>query len=214
VVARFDSEVNLPRMGVPVHQVKQFAPRYTFGCSISTSPYLALALGERPEASELVAHHAREMAVYYAMTKGGRGTVRPLPGCCDPLVRYRLELADEVELADALRDLCLCLFAAGARALYPAIEGGGCLTSPAALDGLPLILPTGRANLMTIHLFSSCPMGEDRTRCATDSFGKVHHARNLYVADASLLCGPPGVNPQGSIMAIARRNTLKFLKAL
>jgi choline dehydrogenase-like flavoprotein len=64
---------------------------------------------------------------------------------------------------------------------------------------------------MTIHLFGSCPMGEDRSRCAANSFGKVYGPRNLYIADASLLCGPPGVNPQGSVMAIARRNVLNFL---
>jgi choline dehydrogenase-like flavoprotein len=67
---------------------------------------------------------------------------------------------------------------------------------------------------MTIHLFSSCPMGEQRSRCATDSFGRVHGFDNLRVNDASLLCTAPGVNPQGSTMAIARRNALHFLGKL
>jgi len=57
-------------------------------------------------------------------------------------------------------------------------------------------------------------MGENRQRCATDSFGKVHEHKNLYVADASLLCDAPGVNPQGTIMALVRRNTMKFLGTL
>jgi choline dehydrogenase-like flavoprotein len=64
---------------------------------------------------------------------------------------------------------------------------------------------------MTVHAFSTCPMGEERSRCASDSFGRVHEVPNLHVADASLLCGPPGVNPQGTIMAVARRNALHFL---
>jgi choline dehydrogenase-like flavoprotein len=68
------------------------------------------------------------------------------------------------------------------------------------------------SNLMTIHLFSSCPMGENKSKCAADSFGRVHGFKNLFVADASLLCSAPGVNPQGSIMAFARRNALHFLK--
>ena len=67
---------------------------------------------------------------------------------------------------------------------------------------------------MTIHLFSSCPMGENRRLCAADSFGRVHECPGLYIADASLLCTQPSVNPQGSIMAIARRNALKFLGTL
>jgi choline dehydrogenase-like flavoprotein len=80
------------------------------------------------------------------------------------------------------------------------------------LGKLPELLPNGLANLMTIHLFSSCPMGENKSQCATDSFGRVHGLKNLYVNDASLLCTAPGVNPQGSIMALARRNALAFLE--
>jgi choline dehydrogenase-like flavoprotein len=82
------------------------------------------------------------------------------------------------------------------------------------LDKLPETLPDGLASLMTVHLFSSCPMGEDRNKCATDSFGRVHGFKNLFVNDASLLCTAPGVNPQGSIMALARRNALHFLHAI
>jgi len=48
VVAKFADAVNSAQMGVPVHQVKEFAPRFSFGCSISTPPYLALALLEHP----------------------------------------------------------------------------------------------------------------------------------------------------------------------
>jgi choline dehydrogenase-like flavoprotein len=79
---------------------------------------------------------------------------------------------------------------------------------------LPRTLQNGQANLMTIHLFSSCPMGENRERCATDSFGRVHGFENLFVSDASLLCSAPGVNPQGTIMALAHRNARAFLKTL
>src|SRR5207244_136636 len=44
VIARFPEAVNAPGMCVPVHQVKEFAPRYSFGCSISAPPHLALAM--------------------------------------------------------------------------------------------------------------------------------------------------------------------------
>jgi choline dehydrogenase-like flavoprotein len=54
-------------------------------------------------------------------------------------------------------------------------------------------------------------MGEDQSKCAADSFGRIHGFKNLLVNDASLLCTALGVNPQGSIMALARRNTLAFL---
>jgi choline dehydrogenase-like flavoprotein len=214
VVAGFSEEVNTPGMGVPVHQVKEFAPRFSFGCSISTLPYLALAMADHPERIPEVDRHWRQMAIYYAMICGGQGSVRNVPFHRDPLVRYRLERHDWANLAEALRKLCQCLFTAGAVTLYPTIVDSAHLTNEADLANLPDVLPPDRANLMAIHLFSSCPMGEDRRHCATDSFGKVHGNDNLYVADGSLLCGSPGVNPQGSIMAIVRRNALKFVGKL
>jgi choline dehydrogenase-like flavoprotein len=57
-------------------------------------------------------------------------------------------------------------------------------------------------------------MGAALNSCATDSFGQVHGHRNLFVNDGSLLCTAPGVNPQGTIMALARRNALHFSKSL
>lgn len=213
IVARFPDAVNSAEMGVPVHQVKEFAPRLSFGCSISTPAYLALGLLDHPSAASEVRHSWRQMASYYAMSAGeGRGTVRAVRGFRDPLVRYCLTEKDRRDLAEGVRRLSEVLFAAGAVALYPSLARGRPLLSRDELGRLPDILPDGRANLMTIHLFSSCPMGEDKTQCATDSFGRLHECEDLFINDASLLCTAPGVNPQGSIMALARRNVLHFLR--
>jgi choline dehydrogenase-like flavoprotein len=212
IVARFPDPVNAGDMGVPVHQVKEFSPRLSFGCSISSPAYVALGLIDHPEAVRETARTWQESATYYAMiTSEGSGTVRTLPGFRDPLVRYALTLTDRHNLADGLRKLSQILFESGASALYPSLTRGPVLHCNDCAGKIPEVLPDGLANLMTIHLFSSCPMGEDQTRCATDSFGQVHGFKNLFINDASLLCTAPGVNPQGSIMALARRNALAFL---
>lgn len=212
VVARFDDVVNAPGMGVPVHQVKEFAPHLSFGCSISEPPHLALAMTDHPELIPAVRDEWPHLAVYYAMSDGGAGRVREVPAYRDPLVSFALDDAALELLADGLAKLCRCLLAAGATALYPSIRGCPPVRSEADLALLPRTLPRDRTSLMTIHCFSTCPAGEDRARTATDSLGRVHDASGLYVADGSLLCGAPGVNPQGSIMALARRNAVAFLE--
>jgi choline dehydrogenase-like flavoprotein len=212
VVAKFPEPVNTVSMGVPVHQVKEFAPRVTFGCAISNLPYLALALRDHADQTRDLAQAWPQMASYYAMITGeGRGSIRALPRIRDPLVRYHLTPNDRRDLADGLQKLSLALFESGAGSLYPGISRSPALRNRDDLGKLPYILPSGMADLITIHLFSSCPMGEDQSKCATDSFGRLHGLKNLYVNDASLLCTAPGVNPQGSIMAIARRNVGHFL---
>ena len=212
IVARFRDTVNATDMGVPVHQVKEFSPRLSFGCSVSSPAYLALGLIDHPEAARETSRTWQNMANYYAMiTSEGSGTVRGLPGFRDPLVRYALTQTDRRNLADGLKKLSQILFESGAVELYPSLAHGPMLRCNGCLEKIPEILPDGLASLMTIHLFSSCPMGEDQSKCAVDSFGRVHGFKNLLVNDASLLCTAPGVNPQGSIMALARRNALRFL---
>ena len=215
IVARFSDDVNTTDMGVPVHQVKEFSPRLSFGCSISSPAYVALGLIDHPEAARETSRTWQRTATYYTMiTSEGRGTIRSLPNFRDPLVRYSLTENDHRNLSDGLRKLGQILFTSGATELFPSLTRGAVLRDASSLNKIPAVLPDGLANLMTIHLFSSCPMGEDKTKCATDSFGSVHGFRNLFVNDASLLCTAPGVNPQGSIMAIARRNALNFLGKL
>ena len=215
VIAQFSEQVNSIDMGVPVHQVQEFKPKLSFGCSISSLPFLALGINDYPDHIYDVENNWQKMAVYYAMiTASARGTVRCLPGYHDPLVRYRLMDEDMKCLSEGLQKLSRLLFEAGAVALYPSISAGSRLTHPDDLKKLSNSLPCTKTNLMTIHLFSSCPMGENKVVCAVDSFGKVNGFKNLYVCDGSLLCTAPGVNPQGSIMAIARRNALKFIGKL
>lgn len=212
LTAQFAEDINAADMGVPVHQVKEFSPRLSFGCSISSPPYLALGLLDHPAAARAVSKTWTRQANFYAMiTGGGRGSVRTVPGYRDPLVRYQLMPEDMRDLADGLHKLAEIMFAAGAQTVFPCVAGLPALKSTDDLRCLPKHLPHGKASLITIHLFSSCPMGENPANCAVDSFGRVHGAKNLWVADASLLCTAPGVNPQGSIMAIARRNAWHFL---
>ena len=64
---------------------------------------------------------------------------------------------------------------------------------------------------MTVHLTGTAPMGERAGRCPVDSFGNVRGVANLAVNDGSLLPSAPGVNPQGTIMAVAHRNVARML---
>jgi hypothetical protein len=183
------------------------------GCSISSRAYLALSMTDYPDLQNTLGTRWKHMAIYYAMIQGpATGTVRNIPFSAAPLVRYSLSHLNLHSLAEALHLLCRAMFASGASLLFPSISGCTPLAKESDLDRLPPELSAESANLMTIHLFSSCPMGEDLNLCATDSFGKVHGQQNLFVNDASVLCSAPGVNPQGTIMAIARRNVMHFLE--
>lgn len=214
VIAQFDHEINTPLSGVGVHQIREFAPRQSFGCAVSAPAYLKLGLLDNPDAPEDFDTVWPTMASYYVMISGGVGTIRSLPLMRDPLVRYKLDKQHMIELALGLKRLCRVMFRAGAKKVYPGIKGQTHLKDDSDLHQLPNVLDRRTASLMTIHLMGSCPMGEDQTKCAVDSFGQVHNQPGLYVSDASLIANELGVNPQGTVMALARRNALSILGKL
>ena len=55
------------------------------------------------------------------------------------------------------------------------------------------------------HPLGTCRMAADPKKGAVDPTGRLHGLQGLYVADGSLCPTPLGVNPQITIMAVARK---------
>ena len=148
--------------------------------------------------------HAASAGLFVSDT--GAGRVIGLGGTREPLLTYRLAPADVRGLFAGIALVTEIFFAAGAESVYPAVAGVGELHHPreaAALRdgrfGAAALMPTG------FHPMGTARMGRDPGRAVVDSWGAVHGARGLYVADASLFPTCVGVNPQVSIMAFATR---------
>lgn len=208
VLARFDCPVRPYWAPMSGFQIKHFAPDVSMGISLSLPPFLASGLTFNWPANLGRVAETEHMGMYYVMTRSHTdGRVRNLPGAGNYLASYKLNRADLAALSKGYADLCELLFEAGAVNLFSSIEGLPEIASPAEIRAWREIpFPAKRLNAMSIHAFSSCPMGEDERRCPVDSYGKVRGTHNVFVHDASLLPSAPGVNPQGPIMAIVLRN--------
>ncbi len=213
IAALFDHRLDSHRSALPIYQVKEFWPELTLGGSVFTPGFLAVTLSDNWAENQSVLKDWRNMGLYYAACRSSRrGTVRVFPLTGEAVVRYDLSEEDCARLSRGLALLGEALFAGGAVALYPALRSPPRITSVAQCrEYLKGTLPAARMNLSTVHAFSSCPMGENRRLCAVDSYGKVFDFANLYLADASVLPDSPGINPQGTIMALALRAARRFL---
>jgi choline dehydrogenase-like flavoprotein len=213
VSALFDEEINAQHSVMPLLQVKEFWPDISMGGSFFSLGHLALNLGDNWLANQNVIQDYKRMATYYVAVRGtGRGTVRTSPlGDGEPVLKYELSDVDIRHLSQGLARLSSLLLSAGAREVYPCVQGLTKINSELdAVRWLDENLPRSVLSLTTVHAFSTCPIGEKVEHCAADSFGKIHGFENLYVNDASMLPDSPGINPQGTIMALARRNALHF----
>ncbi len=212
--AKFDAAehgaVNTPE-DVSVFQVKEFAPNMSFGGSASHPGLVALALTDNWRDFGKAVTKWPELAIYYAaITSEGRGMVQAVPGMRDPIVTYRLTKRDRDLLGQGLARLATVMLEADAEEVYPAFKGAPIVRTRADIGDMASRFAASKASVMTVHLCSTAPMGDDEKRCATDSHGLVHGTDNVFVNDAALLPEAPGVNPQASVMAIAIRNARRY----
>ena len=208
-IALFDEEVNGVGMGVHVHQVKEFSPKISMGCSISTKGMLAVGLNDCNNSVYL--KDWKNMSTYYSMIcPEGVGSIKNVPFFNDPLVSFSMTNNDYKNLYFGIEKLAEILFSSGAKILFPSTNSNITINSIEDIKKIRA-LNKKELNLMTIHLFSSVPMGGDRDKFPLSPDGYLWDNESIYVSDGSMLCDSPSVNPQGAIMAIARMNAIKFL---
>jgi choline dehydrogenase-like flavoprotein len=213
VVARFPERIDAHESVLPLIQVKEFWPEVSLGGGFFTPGHLAMMLSDNWLETKKQMQGFRNMAAYYVAVRGtGDGFVRPARvGDSATHLHYDVSEEDLINLSHGLARLATLLLAAGAEEVYPTVQGVPSIrTELDAIRWLDERVPRAGLSLTTVHAFSACPIGERQDRCAADSFGKMFRWENLYVNDASMLPDSPGVNPQGTVMALARRNALRF----
>ena len=169
-------------------------------------------MGQLEDSSELLRSWNYLTAYYVSSVGTTYGSVRTLPFFDAPIVRYHVTKKDLSYLAEGFYKLGQVLFASGAKELFPSIQGFPSIKKTEELEIFKKAVPDRKTNITTIHLFSTCPMGEKKDYWAVNSYGKLHGYQNIYINDGSILPEVPTVNPQGTILALAHRNTLNFLE--
>jgi choline dehydrogenase-like flavoprotein len=123
----------------------------------------------------------------------------------EPAVHYTLGPADMLRFREATHLLARMHVAAGARAVIPGIQGMPYKLLPDQIDTLKDAPLDPRAYVAILsHLFGGCVMGRDASSSVCDERGRVHGYEGLSIADASAIPTNLGVNPQHTIMALAK----------
>jgi choline dehydrogenase-like flavoprotein len=122
-----------------------------------------------------------------------------------PVVKYTLGRADMERFRKGMGIVARTHFAAGAKAIIPGVYGLPYKLGPddvKLLEEGPLD-PRCYVAILS-HLFGGCTMGKDPASSVCDGRGRVHGYEGLVIADASAIPTNLGVNPQHTIMALAR----------
>lgn len=212
VVAEFEQTINAHESVMPVFQIRDHASDVFIGGAVFTPGFLAMALADSGSADSDALSNWRNCAIFYVSIRSrGFGSVGTLPFSSTPRIKFKLAGGDAANLTSGLMRLSEVLFQGGAVRLFPGIANAGSWGSMKnARSDLSTPVEISRMRLSTVHLTSTCPIGENQKRCAADSQGRLYGMHNVYVGDASAIPSAPGVNPQGTVMALAVLNARKF----
>jgi hypothetical protein len=148
----------------------------------------------------------RNLAIFGFMIQDmSRGRVLPGAGG-SPLILYSMSRLDARRMQRGIEILCDVFLAAGAKRVYPFVQGQYEIGSRRDLDQLRRrrLMP-GDFEVTSYHPLGTCRMGADPARSCVGPDHQAHHVRSLYVVDGSALPSSLGSNPQLTIMAMALR---------
>ncbi len=156
--------------------------------------------------------HARlaEQVSHIAMFGGmvhdeGGGFVVRSPFGREPFVFYRATPRDNTAMRRAIRIVGETFLAAGAKELFVPVLGAPGLDPDEFrsfdLEGVPVT----RLECASQHPLGTCRMGASAASSVVDPYGEVWDAKELFIADGSILPSSLGVNPQLTVMTMATR---------
>jgi len=131
------------------------------------------------------------------------GQIKTLPFGL-PYVRYDVTDVDQEKFIKAASLLATLYFEAGAREVYTAFHHWPVLKTPDDIKKMQAAAPTVESTeYFTAHIMGTCRMSARATDGVIDTNGESWDVPGLYIADASVLPGTVGVNPQVTIMALS-----------
>ncbi len=124
----------------------------------------------------------------------------------NPAMTYNLTPEDVDTMHRAMIHTGEMLLAAGAHRLYIALIGGDPIENHADFERFKTRRPkASEMALVSYHPLGTCRMGRDPKTSVVDLDHQSHDVPGLFIVDGSTVPGPPGVNPQVIIMAMATR---------
>lgn len=206
VRARFEEEINMAS-GVPQsYYVDEFCDEgIMFEGAAGPPDYAAMSFPfSREQHRDLMLDYLHLAQFGLMVSDTSRGSVRELPGNAFRM-SYSLNDEDLRAFKRGIELLVDLYWAAGAREVYPPVEGAGILR-----DGDVDTLRNRDLHARDLTLAAFHPMGTARADAreehgVVDADLKLYGVEGVYVCDGSVVPSSIGVNPQITIMALATR---------
>jgi len=121
-----------------------------------------------------------------------------------PLIFYKFNEYDKINMVNGLKYMAEIYFAAGAKEVYTAMYPHVHIKTPDDIKKIePQYIQRKNIELMAFHPMGTVKLGKDPKYSVVDENLETHDIENLFVMDGSVFPSCLGVNPQETIMAFA-----------
>ena len=215
ILGLYDDDINMPYGATQGWASTEFREKPGFKLETLNMPLELVAgrlAGGGTRLMESIKNY-RNLALWVVASRANSpGTVSNGPFGM-PMVKYTLDQDDMKKLRAGSVEVAKLHFAAGATKVMPGVMG---VPKEITAKEIPLLEnasldPKDWTSILT-HLFGGCPMGANPDVGLCDSKGKVFGYEGLVVADASVMPTNLGVNPQHTIMALARQRAVELME--
>jgi choline dehydrogenase-like flavoprotein len=211
VIAEFESDVQVGKENVHPYQVTEFFPKFIIGEAASGKRFLKMSVINNNKLFSNVEKNWKKMSIYHVTFSLGLGKVFKIPFYNKFIYSYKIEENDAEILQKGYIQLCQILFAGKAKKINLITKKIQTVNKDNYISKIKNLKSIGDFKISSVHLLGGIGSGEDKDKCAVDSFGKLKGYKNLYINDSSLIDHKLLKNPQGTIMAIAKRNIDSFI---
>ena len=212
-IVEFEKEIQSGNENVHPYQInyKNFS---IFGEASSGMQFIKGSSFMDKKNRDHISKNWKKMSIYHTTFSAGEGKIIKIPIINDFLYFYNLREIDMKKVQNSINTLCKILFDGGAKKIYIINKYFNEL-NPENYEAIikKYIKKVDDLKYSSVHILGGIRSGE-KNNCLVDSYGKVKNYENLFIYDSSLINHKLLKNPQGTIMAISKRNVDKFLNDL
>jgi uncharacterized FAD-dependent dehydrogenase len=213
VMPKFKREVQKEGDDVHSFQITKYYPNFILGEASSGKQFLEISVLDDKKILNDVKKNWRKMSVYHSTFSFGFGQIIKIPLINKFIYSYKIEKKELKKIKFALKTLCKILFFGGADYIYLLNKEKIKVYSHNFKEIIDNINKIESYKFSSVHILGKIEMGEKKF-CYVDSFGKIKNCDQIFINDSSLISTPLLQNPQGTIMLLAYRNILEFIKSL
>lgn len=158
-----------------------------------------------PAFLEVMERYRQLLGVGFMIADSSKGRVRASREGT-PIVTYRVNEQDTLQLRRGMELVCRMLFAAGALEVFSPVASLARLSSAREAEAFrSATIPARAFDLTAYHPLGTARMGPDPASSVLLPTHEAHDVMNLYVVDGAAVSGPLHANPQLTIMAMSLR---------